>query len=235
MVRFLLAFRPFPLPLSCYWPVRHTAWQLLPSLTHRVSDQNIPFPDSTFDAVYAIEATVHAPSLAGVYSEIRRVLKPGGVFGVYEWVMTDAYDASNLIHRQIRLDIEQGDGISNMVTASEALAAFAEAGLELLETEDLAQAESYGGPWYWPLAGTWKHVQNLWDLATMFRMTRIGRVVTHAMITALETVRLAPPGTAKMSASLQVAARALVWGGQNELFTPMLLMVGRKPAKNETK
>ena len=50
------------------------------------------FPDNTFDAVYAIEATVHAPSLEGIYSEIFRVLKPGGVFGVYEWLMTDNYD-----------------------------------------------------------------------------------------------------------------------------------------------
>ena len=43
----------------------------------------IKFPDNSFDAVYAIEATVHAPTLAGIYSEIFRVLKPGGVFGVY--------------------------------------------------------------------------------------------------------------------------------------------------------
>lgn len=31
------------------------------------------------DAVYAIEATVHAPSWEGVYSEIKKVLKPGGI------------------------------------------------------------------------------------------------------------------------------------------------------------
>jgi sterol 24-C-methyltransferase len=47
--------------------------------------QHIPFPDNSFDAAYAMEATVHAPSLEGVYSEIFRVLKPGGTFGVYEW------------------------------------------------------------------------------------------------------------------------------------------------------
>jgi predicted methyltransferase len=29
--------------------------------------------------VYAIEATVHAPTWEGVYSEIFKVLKPGGV------------------------------------------------------------------------------------------------------------------------------------------------------------
>lgn len=33
--------------------------------------------------VYAIEATVHAPSWDGVYSEIFKVLKPGGVVSPY--------------------------------------------------------------------------------------------------------------------------------------------------------
>lgn len=64
------------------------------------------FEPETFDAVYAIEATVHAPSLEGVYSQIFKVLKPGGVFGVYEWLMTDEYDASNAKHREICHGIE---------------------------------------------------------------------------------------------------------------------------------
>jgi len=34
---------------------------------------------SVLFAVYAIEATVHAPSWEGVYGEIFKVLKPGGV------------------------------------------------------------------------------------------------------------------------------------------------------------
>lgn len=37
--------------------------------------------------VYAFEATCHAPSLEGVYREIYKVLKPGGVTGILEWVM----------------------------------------------------------------------------------------------------------------------------------------------------
>lgn len=37
------------------------------------------FGEGSFDAVYAIEATVHAPTWEGVYGEIKRVLKPGGV------------------------------------------------------------------------------------------------------------------------------------------------------------
>ena len=37
------------------------------------------FGENSFDAVYAIEATVHAPTFEGVYGEIMKVLKPGGV------------------------------------------------------------------------------------------------------------------------------------------------------------
>jgi sterol 24-C-methyltransferase len=42
-------------------------------LLHPPSPQFIWFP------VYAIEATVHAPSFEGAYGEIFKVLKPGGV------------------------------------------------------------------------------------------------------------------------------------------------------------
>lgn len=36
------------------------------------------FGEASFDAVYAIEATCHAPSWEGVYGQILKVLKPGG-------------------------------------------------------------------------------------------------------------------------------------------------------------
>jgi sterol 24-C-methyltransferase len=39
------------------------------------------FGEGTFDAVYAIEATVHAPNFEGIYGEIKKVLKPGGIVG----------------------------------------------------------------------------------------------------------------------------------------------------------
>ena len=163
---------------------------------------NMPFKENTFDAVYAIEATCHAPTLQGVYAQIYRVLKPGGIFGVYEWVMTDAYDDANLRHRQIRLDIEQGDGIANLTTARDALAAIRAAGFELLEHEDLATSLDAGNrattPWYWPLDGScWRCAQNVGDLVSTLRMTLAGRTVAHGFMWALETVGLAPPGDRK--------------------------------------
>jgi sterol 24-C-methyltransferase len=190
--------------------------------------QQMSFPDNTFDCVYAIEATVHAPSLEGVYSQIYRVLKPGGVFGVYEWLMTDKYDNNNEYHREIRLGIEQGDGISNMVTISEGIAAIKAAGFELELHEDLAKRPD-PTPWYYPLAGDFKYMGSIYDFLTIARMTKVGRGIAHRFVGLLEKVGLAPGGTQKTADSLARAADCLVAGGKEDLFTPMYLMVARKP------
>lgn len=186
------------------------------------------FEPESFDAVYAIEATVHAPSLEGVYSEIYKVLKPGGTFGVYEWLMTDAYDNENPEHREIRLGIEIGDGISNMVKISEGLAAIKAAGFELVHHEDLADRPDEI-PWYWPLAGKFKYMQSPWDFPTIARMTWWGRGIVHKFIGAMETIKLFPAGTQKMADGLAIGGDNLVKGGAKKLFTPMYLMVARKP------
>lgn len=186
------------------------------------------FEPNTFDAVYAIEATVHAPSLEGVYTQIFNVLKPGGIFGVYEWLMTDNYDNGNPVHREIRLGIEQGDGISNMVKIDVALDAIKAAGFELLIAEDLANRPDEI-PWYYPLAGSWKHMASIWDALTIVRMTWWGRGIVHRFIGTMETFGLFPKGSQRTADSLAYAADCLVKGGELKLFTPMFLMVARKP------
>lgn len=188
------------------------------------------FADNSFDAVYAIEATVHAPRLEGVYGEIFRVLKPGGVFGVYEWLMTDEYDNDRVEHREIRLAIEVGDGISNMATIREGVAAMQKVGFELLHHEDLAQRGD-ALPWYWPIAGEMRYMQSYLDLFTVVRMTRLGRSLVHHFTGLLEMVGVAPKGTKKTADALATGADGLVAGAKKNLFTPMYLMVGRKPAK----
>ncbi|KAH8590719.1 putative sterol 24-C-methyltransferase [Bisporella sp. PMI_857] len=186
------------------------------------------FADETFDNVYAIEATVHAPSLEGIYSEIYRVLKPGGRFAVYEWLMTDNYDNNNVHHREIRLGIEQGDGISNMVTISEGIAAMKAAGFELEINEDLAKRPD-ATPWYYPLAGDFKYMGSIFDIYTIGRMHKVGRAIAHQLMGFLELTGLAPKGTKKTADSFALAADCLVAGAKEDLFTPMYLMVGRKP------
>ena len=97
------------------------------------------FTPASFDAAYAIEATVHAPSLKEVYTGIARVLKPGAVFGLSEWVMTPNYDPSNSKHISIRDQIERGNSLSNLQTSDQCRDAMVHAGFKLYHDEDFAK------------------------------------------------------------------------------------------------
>ncbi|KAH3671379.1 hypothetical protein WICMUC_004676 [Wickerhamomyces mucosus] len=189
---------------------------------------NIDLPENSFDAVYAIEATVHAPVLEGVYSQIYKVLKPGGVFGVYEWVMTDKYDETNEAHRKIAYEIEIGDGIPKMYDVNVARQALKNVGFELEFEQDLADSDDEI-PWYYPLTGEWKYIQSIYDLSTFFRTSYIGRQITTNLVRALEFVGIAAKGSTKVTAALEDAAVGLVEGGRQNLFTPMQLFIVRKP------
>ena len=65
----------------------------------------MPYGEARFDKIYAIESTVHSPSLCSVYSEVLRVLKPGGLFATYEWIMTDKCNPKDPYHRKVKFDI----------------------------------------------------------------------------------------------------------------------------------
>ncbi|KAF8155764.1 delta-sterol C-methyltransferase [Crassisporium funariophilum] len=187
------------------------------------------FGEGYFDAVYAIEATVHAPSWEGVYGEIFKVLKPGGVFGVYEWAMTDSWDPSIPEHKAIAHQIELGNGIPEMRPLSMAREALKTVGFQIEHEEDLADRPD-PIPWYYPLEGDIRKAQTAWDYVTVWRMSWSGKLVSHNFIRVMEFIGLLPKGTFDVSESLKVAADALVASGQKKLFTPMYLVVSRKPS-----
>lgn len=189
---------------------------------------NLEFEPNTFDKVYAIEATCHAPNLEKCYNEIYKVLKPGGTFAVYEWVMTDKYDETNEEHRKICYEIELGDGIPKMFSVDVARKALKDCGFEVLVDDDLAD-NTDPVPWYYPLTGEWKYVQTLSDIGTFFRTSYFGRKFTNLMVSTMEKVGLAPEGSVKVTGALEEAAVGLVAGGRSKLFTPMMLFVAKKP------
>ncbi|KAJ6670856.1 METHYLTRANSFERASE [Salix viminalis] len=112
----------------------------------------MPFPDNVFDAVYAIEATCHAPDAYGCYSEIYRVLKPGQCFAAYEWCMTDSFDPLNQEHQKIKAEIEIGDGLPDIRLTGQCIDALKKAGFEVMWSKDLAVGSPL--PWYLPLDKT---------------------------------------------------------------------------------
>jgi sterol 24-C-methyltransferase len=188
----------------------------------------MPFEANTFDAVYAIEATCHAPVFEGVYGEIYRVLKPGGSFGCYEWCMTEDFDENNAEHREIAHGIEIGNGIPKMRKTEECLQALKNVGFDVLMNQDLANmGDSIN--WYYPLEGDLRKCQTVKDMLTTLAMTKLGRLTTTTVVSALEKVGLAPKGTVETQKFLETAADALVAGAQKNLFTPMFFFVAKKP------
>ena len=184
---------------------------------------NVDAPDESFDAVYSIEATCCAPDKLSIYGEIFRLLKPGVRFAAYEYCMTDPFDASNPHHLKIKADMELGGGllvIDYYRTVDDALRTV---GFEVLEARDLSVQSGPSIPWYQPLVGSGISFAS-------FRSSRLGRFVAHNTLRALETLRLAPKGTARVSETLNLCASAMAEAGRLGIFTPMYFIHARKPA-----
>jgi len=187
----------------------------------------LPFEDNSFDAVYAIESTCHAPDRKGVYGEILRVLKPGGVFACYEWCLTDKYDAENEQHRKLKRDIEVGDGLPDLVHTSVCTQALKDSGFEVSEFRDVMEDGHLGEggeAWYMPLVPSWN--------PTKWPRFQFNPVMFRAMPLILrffELIRLVPEGTTKTQVMLQAGGVGCADGGLTGAFTPAWLMVGSKP------
>lgn len=181
---------------------------------------NMPFSDNHFDAVYAIEATCHAPDAVGCYKEIYRVLKPGQRFAAYEWCMTESFDPKNKEHQKIKAEIELGNGLPEIRLTTQCIEALKKAGFEVIWEKDLAADTAV--PWYLPLDKDHFSLSN-------FRLTAIGRFFTRTLVKGLESLGLAPKGSQRVQDFLEKAAEGLVAGGKKNIFTPMYFFVVRKP------
>ncbi|KAI9265138.1 putative sterol 24-c-methyltransferase [Phascolomyces articulosus] len=198
----------------------------------------MPFGDCTFDAVFSVEATVHAPRLEMVYSEIYRVLRPGGRFACYEWCTTPKYNdvdpssssshhsknCTNFLHRQIIHGIEQGNSISKLYSTHECLEALQSVGFHVLEHHDMATIDQATTPWYDAL----KKPKGLRGLLR----SPLGRYYTHSLLTVMSKFKLVPPGVLETSQLLNDAADVLVAGGELGIFTPMFFFVVEKPSSS---
>jgi len=183
---------------------------------------HIPYPDQSFDAIYAIEAICHAPDKVAIYKELFRVLKPGGSFASYEWCLTKKFNFDDPVHRKLKEDIEVGDGLPDIDSTDQVLEALNKAGFNIIESKDLAPPDSVNQiPWYEPFTPNYLSI-------TGIRTTWIGITLTHVTLNALERVGLLTKGTTRTHSVLMRARDGLVVGGQNQSFTPMFYFLVKK-------
>lgn len=170
----------------------------------------MPFPDASFDGAYSIEATCHAPRLDDVYAEVLRVLKPGSLYVSYEWVTTDKYRGEDPAHVDIIQGIERGDALPGLRSHVDIAATARRVGFEVLEERDLAAPPA--GPWW-----------------TRLKMGRIAYWRNHMLIKISAALGVAPKGTVDVHDMLFKTADYLTRGGETGIFTPMHMILCRKP------
>ncbi|KAF5176935.1 Methyltransferase [Thalictrum thalictroides] len=170
----------------------------------------MPFADNSFDGAYSIEATCHAPKLEEVYAEIYRVLKPGSKYVSYEWVTTELYDGNNSQHIEVIQGIERGDALPGLRSYDQISEIAKKVGFEVVKEKDLAKPPSH--PWW-----------------SRLKMGRIAYWRNHVLVTILSFLGIAPKGTVDVHEMLFITADYLTRGGETGIFTPMHLIVCKKP------
>ena len=183
---------------------------------------DIPAEDRSFDAAYHVEAIAHAPEKTAAYAEAFRVLRPGTIFGGYDWCMTPLYDDGDPEHREIRQGIEYGNALPQIASFEDVTDGLRAVGFELIEARDRAPDADPQTPWYRPLEGSALKLKSL-------PRTALGRKITTAALRVLESVRAVPKGSFAIQEVLNVAADSLVAGGRLGIFTPMYFHIARKP------
>lgn len=170
----------------------------------------MPFPDNSFDGAYSIEATCHAPHLEDVYAEVYRVLKPGALYTSYEWVTTDKYRPDNPHHMEVIREIERGNALPELRRQADVAAVARRVGFEVVKERDLALPPA--GPWW-----------------TRLKMGKVAHWRNHVLVTVLQALGIAPKGIVDVHEMLFTTAGFLVHGGEMGIFTPMHMILCRKP------
>ncbi|KAL1554468.1 24-methylenesterol C-methyltransferase 2 [Salvia divinorum] len=170
----------------------------------------MPFEDNSFDGAYSIEATCHAPKLEEVYGEIYRVLKPGALYVSYEWVTTELFRGDDAEHCEVIQGIERGDALPGLRCYSDIASVAKKVGFEIVQERDLAKPPSQ--PWW-----------------TRLKMGRIAYWRNHILVTILAFIGIAPKGVVDVHEMLFVTADYLTRGGESGIFTPMHMILCRKP------
>jgi ubiquinone/menaquinone biosynthesis C-methylase UbiE len=91
----------------------------------------LPFPDAHFDVVFSSGAITQTEDKAGIFAECLRVLRPGGVLTIYDWLKSEGELSEDMLY------FYEMEGLTyNMVTLHEMAASLRQAGFEILHQED---------------------------------------------------------------------------------------------------
>jgi ubiquinone/menaquinone biosynthesis C-methylase UbiE len=112
---------------------------------HLADAQNLPFPDKSFDIISSALVVNFVPNKARAISEMRRVVRPGGLVAAYVWDFAAELSPSGPLRRAMRRLGVEVPPIPGTDTSRPAVLAdlLKEAGLKGLNTDSIEVAVSF--------------------------------------------------------------------------------------------
>jgi sterol 24-C-methyltransferase len=175
---------------------------------------DLPFEENRFDCAYAIYSYKYSPSLKQSFSEVFRVLRPGGRFLVYDMMKADTFDENDPAHQRAIDTFAYVCGMPPFLSSQQRIDDAQLVGLELLTEMDLSQEL----PWY-------DHFVRPPMLMKLVESKRIQGLVRWA-----ERAGLVPRGFAPFYQTFVVDnVSSMVNGGKMGALTGSNLVVFQKP------
>lgn len=110
-----------------------------PTNSFLIHDQNnlpLPFPDSTFDAAYEIQALSLCKDLPALFRDLFRILKPGARLSLLDWVRLPSFDPANPAHAALMRRVKPLIGAVGTPTPSGLVKALEDAGFVILRSDN---------------------------------------------------------------------------------------------------
>ncbi|UJR38736.1 hypothetical protein I4U23_031401 [Adineta vaga] len=182
---------------------------------------NLPFEDNSFDYVYAIESVCHAPDKSKCFTEVFRVLKPGGSFVGYDACLTDKYDHQNPEHVELRRSMEANFALPELKSTAEFVVDLETVGFTVEENRIIPEGDI---PDYQPFDKN----KSFFSI-NRHRTGPLARRLGHYMIWVTEKIHLAPKGSTSISGMCQKSVTSFLRARKLDIFTSLFFFFARKP------
>ncbi len=182
--------------------------------------------ENAYDAAFYMESSLHTEQRQKTFSEVFKLLKPGGRLVAMEYVLLPGWDANNKEHQELMRMHLHGNGAAKTPTIAEDLAQIRGAGFEIIEHFDFMERgkEIYGEdefPW-------WGDLQFNWRFHLLPAHPWVRRPLA-AILDTLARIGIVPADVAKAADLMNVGGDGLSGLGKVGAITPQYYVGARKP------